>query len=520
MNIPPSGLAVLDPEGVDGNPFSPRTSSKEPSRGQLVEVEPATREPAQRRARLVRPHLGRLRVRSAQDVQRVLLALLLLEVLLLGLAQLLGHSADLVLVLARLRVQHRELRAHLLRLPPPLLQRVLVERELLRHLRPRLSREDVLELEVELLLVVYEQLLVDHLLALLDEPPLQHVDLLHELVRRRVGALELAPPVHVDRVLELLRQCAHLGPLLQQLALQLVDLVAKRLEVGRRAEQALQLARLLLDEGLEQPQLLEPLRVLRPPLVERALLDADALVDERELLVAPHELRAQDVALVAEDAALLLLPLALLVGLVDDGVELGDLARELADQLVVLPAERLELRVVVLEVVLLLLDLHVVEVLLDEALVLLADLVLELLDLLVHDLEAPLHLGNLVLRLDEVLRVEVAVGAHRLVQRLLLLQFRLAVGDALLQLDDRELADLDLLERLRVLRARLARLGAVLLALLLEQENDLALRVRVALVPGDLLLEILARVLVDLDQVDLLRVADARLLTGEEEGAR
>jgi hypothetical protein len=53
--------------------------------------------------------------------------------------------------------------------------------------------------------------------------------------------------------------------------------------------------------------------------------------------------------------------------------------------------------VAVLEVVLLLFDLHVVEVLLDETLVLLADLILELLDLLVHDLEAPLHLGDLVL---------------------------------------------------------------------------------------------------------------------------
>ena len=168
----------------------------------------------------------------------------------------------------------------------------------------------------------------------------------------------------------------------------------------------------------------------------------------------------------------------------------------------------------VLEVVLLLFDLHVVEVLLDEALVLLADLVLELLDLLVHDLEAPLHLGDLVLRLDEVLRVEVTVGAHCLVQRLLLLELGLAVGDPLLQLDDRELPYLDFLECLRVLCARLARLGAVLFALLLEQEDHLALLVRVGLVPRDLLLEVLAGVLVDLDQVDLLRVADARLRRG------
>ena len=44
--------------------------------------------------------------------------------------------------------------------------------------------------------------------------------------------------------------------------------------------------------------------------------------------------------------------------------------------------------------------------------------------------------------------------------------------------------------------------------------------VRVGLVPRNLLLEVLARVLVDLDQVDLLRVVDARLGRGRSEGAR
>ena len=44
-----------------------------------------------------------------------------------------------------------------------------------------------------------------------------------------------------------------------------------------------------------------------------------------------------------------------------------------------------------------------------------------------HDLELALHLGDLVLRLDEVLAVEVAVGADGLVQVLLLLELRVAL---------------------------------------------------------------------------------------------
>ena len=72
----------------------------------------------------------------------------------------------------------------------------------------------------------------------------------------------------------------------------------------------------------------------------------------------------------------------------------------------------------ILEPLLLLVRLGVLDVLLDEGLVLLLYLLLELLDLVVHDLELSLELGDLVLRLDEVLREEVAVRANSLVQRL------------------------------------------------------------------------------------------------------
>ena len=45
---------------------------------------------------------------------------------------------------------------------------------------------------------------------------LEHLQLRREVLRLGVLALELAPPVHVHRIVELLREGAHLGALVQQ----------------------------------------------------------------------------------------------------------------------------------------------------------------------------------------------------------------------------------------------------------------------------------------------------------------
>jgi len=81
------------------------------------------------------------------------------------------------------------------------------------------------------MMIAYERQAA-HLLRLCDEPLLQRLDLGQHLVGARVRALELAPAVGVVRVLELLRERAHLGPVLQQLALQRVDFSAQRLHIG------------------------------------------------------------------------------------------------------------------------------------------------------------------------------------------------------------------------------------------------------------------------------------------------
>ena len=94
------------------------------------------------------------------------------------------------------------------------------------------------------------------------------------------------------------------------------------------------------------------------------------------------------------------------------------------------------------------------------------------------------------LRLDQVLRVEVAVGTDGLVEVLLLLQFRLGFCNLLLVVEDLHLAHFDVLHVLQHLLRQVRRLGDVAVALLLELVDDLSLLLRLLLILRDLLLEV------------------------------
>mmetsp|Transcript_7978 Transcript_7978/g.18529 ORF Transcript_7978/g.18529 Transcript_7978/m.18529 type:complete len:259 (-) Transcript_7978:1015-1791(-) len=185
-------------------------------------------------------------------------------------------------------------------------------------------------------------------------------------------------------------------------------------------------------------------------------------------------------------------------------IELVDLGLLGVDGLLRLCALVLLLRELVLQDLALLVDLLVFKMLLHESVVLGRDLLLELLNLMVHDLELALHLGNFILGLNKVLGVQVAVGPHGLVQVLLLLQLLLTLLNLLLEIHDRHLADLDLFQSLEVLGCGIGSLLAVLLALLLERVDHLALFLRFALVALNLDLQVLPGVFVDLHQVCLL----------------
>ena len=84
-----------------------------------------------------------------------------------------------------------------------------------------------------------------------------------------------------------------------------------------------------------------------------------------------------------------------------------------------------------------------------------------------HSLELHLELGNLLGGLEQVLRVQVAVRAHRLIQVLLLLQSALRFDIFLLQLRYQVVFEFDLFETLIILGVSLRCLDTVLLFVLL-----------------------------------------------------
>jgi hypothetical protein len=110
------------------------------------------------------------------------------------------------------------------------------------------------------------------------------------------------------------------------------------------------------------------------------------------------------------------------------------------------------LHTVILELSLTVLLDHLVEikVLLDKVRILGLNLLLQLVDLVRHASVLLRQLGYLLLTLKQVLRVEITVTTHRLVEVLLMLELGLHLGVLLLQLSNLVVLDLDLLDGLVV----------------------------------------------------------------------
>lgn len=162
---------------------------------------------------------GVLGVKSLLGFSLDLLSALLLVVLALHVLELAGQALDLVLVFVYLSLVHVEFGCHGLHLSSLFLEVLLIDGELLCNFGARLSREQVLELDVELLLLLDDDIFLNHLLSLLDEALLESLDLLEHFPSVRVGAFELPPPMVVQWVLELLREGLDLEPLGEKLLL-------------------------------------------------------------------------------------------------------------------------------------------------------------------------------------------------------------------------------------------------------------------------------------------------------------
>jgi len=141
-----------------------------------------------------------------------LVASLLLVVLPLHFLQISSQSFDLVLVLINLSLVHVEFWGHCFHLVGLLLQILLIDGQLLSNFRSRLPSKQVLQLDVQLLFLLYDYIFFDHFLRLLNQSFLKGLDLLEQLPGVRVSAFEFPPPMVVQRILQFFRQCFDLQP--------------------------------------------------------------------------------------------------------------------------------------------------------------------------------------------------------------------------------------------------------------------------------------------------------------------
>ena len=129
-----------------------------------------------------------------------LLPLFLFVVFPLYFLYLLLRSLDVVLELVRLRLVHVYLRRQLLHLLRLHVQRPLHQRQLLRHLQPRLPLHYLPYLLYLLLLLVHHHLLLHHLLRLENQPLLQGFYFFVHFVRVRISAIQASAAVNVEGI--------------------------------------------------------------------------------------------------------------------------------------------------------------------------------------------------------------------------------------------------------------------------------------------------------------------------------
>ena len=377
-----------------------------------------------------------------------LLSSLLLVVLSLHVLELSSESFDLILVLVDLSLIHVELGSHSLHLRGLLLEVLLVDGELLSDLWTRLSREKVLQLDVELLLLLDDDVLLNDLFGLLDQSLLESHDLLEHFVSIRIGTFKLSPSVAVEWVLELLGKCLDLESLSEQLLLQVVDFLSQVWDLGGLRFDDSEFGLVVTDLELEESDIFESLLVLDFTSGESGLKNLDLLVKKGELIVSSDELGTKNISLVDDILEVLLELFDLFVGLLDDVGQLGDLIVELVSQFFgffVLGLRVLEFSVDLLDC--LSID-SLFVVLLSQGLVFGLNLILELGDLVRSDLELSLELSDLILCFDKVLRVEVSIGSDSLIQVLLLLELTFELNILLLEFTDKVLLQLDLFDHL------------------------------------------------------------------------
>ena len=400
-----------------------------------------------------------------------LLSSLLLVVLSLHVLELSSQSLDLILVLVDLSLVHIELSSHSLHLGGLFLQILLIDRKLLSNFWSRLSRQEVLKLNIELFLLLDNNVLFNDLLSLLDQSLLESLDLLEHLPSIRISTLKLSPSMAVQWVLKLLRESFDLESFSQKLLLEVVDLLSQIWDLRSLRLDDSQFTLVITNLELQKSDILESLLILNFTSCESALEDLDLFIEKSELIISSDKLGSKNISFVDHVLIIFLESLNFLLGFLDDVVEFLNLIELLSSEFLTL----LVLLFTGLDIVLLLFN----EVLIlsfdknfsAESQILGVNFFFELRNLMRSNPELSLKLSNFILSFDQVLGVKISVGSNSLIQVLLLLKLSFKLDILLLELTDQVLLKLHLLYHLHQVGVGFGSLMREPITLLLEVVN-------------------------------------------------
>ena len=274
--------------------------------------------------------------------------------------------------------------------------------------------------------------------------------------------------MHIKGLLKFISEELSLLLLLEQLFLELEDLSAEVRDARCLVLSDNQLSLNVSDLLLGADDLSDLLLVVDLTLVQSGLLDLDLLIKDLKFFVTLDKLSTQDVTLIDDHLVVFLLLLLLLLSLGNDEFETRYVTFLGLDHVIARGDLLLNLLNVSIESSVLILILLLLRFLSGNSGILGLDLLLELRDLLSHSLELHLELCDLLGGLEKVLRVEVTVRTHGLIEVLLLLQSALSLNVLLLKLGDQVVFELDLLKALIVLGISLRCLNTIFLLVLFE----------------------------------------------------
>jgi hypothetical protein len=219
---------------------------------------------------------------------------------------------------------------------------------------------------------------------------------------------------------------------------------------------------------LKKSNILKSLLILNLTSGKSTLKNLDLLIEQSKLIISSNKLSSKNISLVDDVLVIFLELFDFLMSLLDDVVQVLDLIELLNSKffgfvVFFLPGDELRLDLFDLLclrsfLVMLSLKSHVLGI----------NLIFQLGDLMGCDLELSLKLSDLILSLDQVLRVEISVRSNSLIQVLLLFELTFELNILFLELTDKVLLQLDFFDHLHEIGISLRSFVRELISILLE----------------------------------------------------